>query len=409
MELLRVITAWPIPIAMAICYNPSSPKSLSTNRFVRGLACHRQVRNQQPPQYATVPPLWVVHAALPGPSCPTSDPSHANQLPTAYTLSSQSSDRLRWSGTAFCAVSALAYTGSNICLRQLSVLGCDPMWVICNKELVTVVVVGAWLLREAWHGRRFVPDRTTVCILVAVGLLTQLVGNIGAQWAMGVVGLAVSIPAIYGTGITGVAVLGWAVLGERVSLRFAVAIVVLWLSLGLLGMGAETIGTPTNAVPGALSEPVRMTLGVGAACVAGAVFSLLNVTMCHSVRKTTTPATAAFLITLMGVVSLGPLSLFRLGMQALLDTPAEQFMWMAASGICNLIGFVSLGYGLRRTTMVHANVLNASQVAMAAIAGMLLFHESPNFWIFGGICLTILGTVGAGRPAHDEQVADRHI
>ena len=54
---------------------------------------------------------------------------------------------------------------------------------------------------------------------------------------------------------------------------------------------------------------------------------------------------------------------------------------MAAAGVFNLIGFLGLIYGLQRTTVVHANVVNASQVAMAAVAGMALFHEPPNPWL----------------------------
>ena len=49
--------------------------------------------------------------------------------------------------------------------------------------------------------------------------------------------------------------------------------------------------------------------------------------------------------------------------------------------------------------MVHANVLNASQVAMAALAGMAMFHEPPNPWVLLGVGLTILGIVWIDRPA----------
>lgn len=55
------------------------------------------------------------------------------------------------------------------------------------------------------------------------------------------------------------------------------------------------------------------------------------------------------------------------------------------------------------TTIVHANVLNASQVAMAAVAGLLFFAEEPSAHLILGICLTIAGTLlidrADGRPA----------
>ena len=49
--------------------------------------------------------------------------------------------------------------------------------------------------------------------------------------------------------------------------------------------------------------------------------------------------------------------------------------------------------------MVHANVVNASQVAMAAVAGMALFREPPNPWVLLGVGLTIVGHLWIDRPA----------
>ena len=63
------------------------------------------------------------------------------------------------------------------------------------------------------------------------------------------------------------------------------------------------------------------------------------------------------------------------------------------------MGFLGLIHGLQRTTVVHANVVNASQVAMAAMAGMALFHEPPNPWVLLGVGLTIVGIVWIDRPA----------
>ena len=59
------------------------------------------------------------------------------------------------------------------------------------------------------------------------------------QWALGIVGLAISIPAIFGAMITGGAVLGHFWLGERVSRRSMAAIGLLLASLVLLGTGGR--------------------------------------------------------------------------------------------------------------------------------------------------------------------------
>ncbi len=307
-------------------------------------------------------------------------------------------------GTALCIVSALGYTVSNICMRRLTTLDCDPVWAIFNKELVTVVVVGPWVLARALRGQRIVPTGRVLAVLVTMGLVTQLLANLGVQWALGIVGLAVTIPAIFGVMLTASAVVGWSVLGERVSRRAAVAIAILLVSLAFLGLSASAAGKTISQQNG----PWIIGAAVAAACLAGALYSLLTVTIRHTVTNTTPVSTIVLTITGMGVVSLGPLSLLRLGTERLASTPPEQFAWMFAAGLMNLIAFLAITKGLQLTTVVHANVLNASQVAMAAIAGMMLFDELPNRWLIFGVVLTIAGILLIGRPAADAEIADQH-
>ena len=232
-----------------------------------------------------------------------------------------------------------------------------------------------------------------------MGLLIQVVGNVCAQWSLGVVGLAITIPAVFGLLMTGGAVLGHFWLGERVSLRSMAAIALLLASLVLLGQGAESAGRSIGASDAISASPLMLALAVAAAGLAGAVFAVLNITIRHSVTRTTLPMAIAFLIPMTGVISLGPIFIFRLGIDQLAHTPWEQLALMAAAGLFNLIGFVALIHGLQRTTVVHANALNASQVAMASVAGIALFHESPNPWLLVGVFLTIVGTLWIERPA----------
>jgi len=315
------------------------------------------------------------------------------------------------SGATYCIVSAITYSISNISLRQLSQLDCDPMWVVFNKELFTVITIGVWLVWEACHGRKTLPSGRNLLWLIVVGLLVELVGNVALQWALGVVGLAVSIPASFGTSMTGGAILGAVFLREKVSLRSMAAMATLWIALVFLGIAAE--GSGADGLGSAAA--VRVLLGVGAACLAGTIFGLLGVTTCHLVRQNMSPMVIVFWVTLMAVFTLGPLSFARLGTRCVFDTSWDAYAWMVVTGLFNLIGFVALGKGYARTTLVHANVLNAGQVAMAAVAGIVLFRESPNLWLVLGVCLTIVGIFGAGnsprneQPTFDKQIADPYI
>jgi drug/metabolite transporter, DME family len=82
--------------------------------------------------------------------------------------------------------------------------------------------------------------------------------------------------------------------------------------------------------------------------------------------------------------------------------------WMYASGAFNLIGFLAITKGLQLTTVVHANVLNASQVALASLAGILWFEEPITAWLAGGVGLTIAGIALVDRPLSDAELADQH-
>ena len=306
-------------------------------------------------------------------------------------------------GIACCAVSALGYSAANICLRRLADLKCDPAWAIFNKELVTVVILGAVLVYQACRGIPTLPKGRPLVFLILVGLATELGGNVLMQWAFGVAGLAVMIPALSAFVLTSSAVFAWLLLGERVTFRTVVAIGFLLASLGLLGVGAVRAG---DGGPVGGWIPIAMSIGV--ACLAGIIYAMLSITIRHCVTGTTRLTAVAVLITGMGVLTLGPLSVHRLGMQQILATPPEHFMWMIAAGVFNMIAFMALIQGLQLATVVYVNMLNATQVALAAVAGIAIFHEAANGWLVLGIALTIVGILSIGQPV-DHQAVDQHI
>ena len=243
------------------------------------------------------------------------------------------------------------------------------------------------------------PGGRTLFWLVSVGLVVETVGNVGAQWSLGIVGLAVSVPAQFGLMITagGGAGLGGAGRTGLVAFGGGHGAVDYRASAARAGRrGRRPLDRRPRAVP---PGPLLLLLAVGAAGLAGAVYALLSTVIRHSVTRTTTPSAVAFLVPLMATLTLGPLCVERFGAASLLNTPREQLLLLAAAGVFNLIGFLGLIHGLQRTTVVHANVVNASQVAMAALAGMALFHEAPNPWVLLGVGLTILGIVWIDRPA----------
>jgi drug/metabolite transporter (DMT)-like permease len=259
------------------------------------------------------------------------------------------------------------------------------------------------------------PPLKILFILLLAGLVDQLLGNLAWQWSVGIVGLAVTVPAAFGVMIIGSAIFGRFILGERVTPRSMGAIGLLLFSLILLSLGAESAGeVMAKSSHASIADPVPASASllvaeaVVVAGVAGAAFALLSIAIRHTMNAATQQSTLMFIITGIGVITLGPISIHRQGLDGLLSTSGEQLAWMVAAGFFNLLGFMGYTKGLHLTTVVHANVLSASQVAMAAVAGILVFQESPNLWLLLGVALTLTGIFLIDRPV-DEEAVDRAI
>jgi drug/metabolite transporter (DMT)-like permease len=293
-------------------------------------------------------------------------------------------------GAAFCASSALLYALTNICLRWLAI-DADPMWSICVKETVSTVIVGPLLVHYALRGVRLMPNRALLGRILLVGVATQLAGNVPVLWSLGVVGLAITIPVVVGVTLVASALLGHVLLGERVDRRSALALGLLIVAVVLLSLGAGQTNQSVAGQTGARVGPLWVLLGVAAACLAGSVFALLSITIRSSMTAGVQPSVVVVLITGMGLVCLGPLSLWHLGPQGILATRPADLQIMLLAGLLNLAAFASITKGLQLTTIVHANVLSASQTALAAIAGMVIFHEPPNSAMLLGVTCTVVG------------------
>ena len=89
-------------------------------------------------------------------------------------------------------------------------------------------------------------------------------------------------------------------------------------------------------------------------------------------------------------------------------TPWQQYALMFEAGVCNLIAFTALVRGLQLTTVLHVNMINAGQVATAAVIGVLFFNENCNGWLVLGVCLMIVGIFAFGSPV-DQEAVDAHL
>jgi drug/metabolite transporter, DME family len=301
-------------------------------------------------------------------------------------------------GVGCCVVAALGYSAVNVYLRDLTSRG-DPAVILCVKELVAVVLVGPWLAWQAFRGRPALSWSKPLMALAAIGFVMHMAGNLPVLWAMTVVGLAITVPTALGVNLVSAAALGWVVLGERVSARSVAAIALLMVAILLLSTGAAAANESMAAsIAGTQHGTLWAGLAVGFCCFAGVTYSALGIGVRHAARGGVSIAAIAFIVPAMGALGLAPLCLWRHGAESLTAIPWADWERMLVAGVINLVAFFGAIKGLQLTSVVFANVIGASQVALAALTGFLFFAEPAGPGLAAGLCLTVWGMLAIGAP-----------
>ena len=310
-------------------------------------------------------------------------------------------------GVTMGLLSAAAYTATNIALRGVT-RGGDPdwaIWVTCLKSVPSATA--AWLLigLRLYRGQPTWPAGRVIAWLAVLGLFTSAGANVLFQWSLGLCGLALAVPTVFATIILTGAVLGLRWLGEALTPRTLLAMGLLVAAILVLSLGAKAAASVPAAsemsrspevapvVPAPLLTGTAAVLtGIGFAAVAGTLYGLLGVV----IRQVTTaavplPVTLA-VVSSVGVVGLGLTAGLRMS-TAELGGSAREYALLLAAGLLNAIAFFAIGGALRRIPVVQVNLINASQAALCALAGVLIYHEPLTTALAAGTALTVLGLV----------------
>jgi drug/metabolite transporter (DMT)-like permease len=273
----------------------------------------------------------------------------------------------------------------------------DPIWVSTMKALSTAACLIPWLVISVRRGEGL-PSLKIWLMIAAASLVGQMGGNISFQYALGQVGLALTVPLSLGGMIVGATFLSRLFLGERISVITGIAVSVLLLSIGVLSLGAEE--ARAQVLQQAAANPWQLTIGVVLACGSGLAYSVLNVVIRHAVQRGATLPATLVTVSITGLISLGIFAQQRIGLAGMLDTSHRDLAMMLAAGVCNAVAFVALTRSLQLTSVVYANALNAAQAALAALAGVLVFQEPASAALTAGVGLTILGLAILTRKSH---------
>ncbi len=256
-----------------------------------------------------------------------------------------------------------------------------------------------WLIVSLRRGEGL-PKLSIWLAIGGAALVGQLGGNTSFQYALGQIGLALTVPLSLGGMIVGSTLLSRIWLHEKISLTAATAVGVLLLSIAVLSLGADK--ARERLLVEATANPWQLALGVSAACGSGLAYAVLNVVIRFCIQRGATLPATLLTVSIVGMISLGLLSVQRVGVRAMLATDQFDFVMMLLAGICNAVAFVALTRCLQLTSVVYANALNAAQAALAALTGVLIFREPASAALTAGVGLTVLGLAILTRQPHAE-------
>ena len=317
----------------------------------------------------------------------------------------RSSHRAGVVGSMFGVLAAVMYTAANTALKEVATPGDFDwaIWITCLKAVPAAILAWAMIALDLAKGRPALPPRRLFVPLCLIGLLMQFGGNVLFQAALGLGGLALTVPLSFATLILSGAWLGRLLLGEPITLAAALATALMVGSVVFLSSGADAATTAITA----RSSLLLVAAAVSAAALAGAAYGIAGVFL-RQYRTANVPLGATLVMpSTIGVVVLGIVSYLRLGPERIAQTTSQELGIMLFAGCTNAVAFFSVGAALARIPVNQLNLINASQAAMAAVAGVLFFHEPLTGGLAIGTLMTVAGLLvlgNEGRAARRAQL-----
>ena len=293
-------------------------------------------------------------------------------------------------GTFLGLCSAVGYTLTNICLR--AVTESDPYWVSCVKAAPTVAMVLPWVGWQFARRRTIFESKSQLVAVFLASVLAQVGGNVAFQWSLGVIGLALAVPFTLGTILIGSTALGHWWLREIITKRTIVALAIVTAAVCILCLGANEASA--SIVDIRRVDDSRVPLAILVVCGAGFAYSVLGGVIRWSRSRGTPMPGILFVSGMVGVVLLGTICLVRPGWESIvLETTRSDLTYMLLAGVFNALAFAALVSAMHLSGLVYINALNASQTAMASLAGVMFFSEALTWPLVLGVALTGLGLV----------------
>lgn len=292
-------------------------------------------------------------------------------------------------GTICGLLSAIGYTATNACLKQVAADEVNAFWVSAVKAgptlLFFVPVAFFQALAAKRGGPRVIPEPRVFWLLLGCAIVGQVGGNVGFQYGLQYVGLGISVAICLGAIQIFGAILGRIFLTEPITPRALGAIALLLAALAALSVGAK--------IPDRAHTAWQIALGILSLCVSGFSYAVIGVAIRYGVTGRTTIAFTLSVIGLVGVTSLTGLTWLQIGCDKMAATTERQWLIMLAAGVLNALSFLALTKAYQATTVTYVAIMNACQTAMAGIVGVFFFKEPWTYSLTIGLILTALGVL----------------
>ena len=139
------------------------------------------------------------------------------------------------------------------------------------------------------------------------------------------------------------------------------------------------------------SNPYLLALAVGAVIVSGINYGFFGAVIKVVGNRDVSQPAIMTIISVTGFLFLLVISALNGSWRVERNLEVENLLHMTLAGICNAIAFVALVSAIKILSVTRYNLVNASQAALGAITGAVIFHEPVSGWMVGGIVLTVVG------------------
>jgi drug/metabolite transporter, DME family len=295
---------------------------------------------------------------------------------------------------------AVGYAGANLALRELAIPN-DPgwaVWVTATKAIPAALIAWVMICVQWSKGQPGLPPGRMIGRLILVGLFMQYGGNYLFQWSLSLGGLAVTVPICFSTLIISGAWMSRIVCGEELTPKTMGSIGILIVSIGVLSSGA---GSATESMGHDLSLTTT-TLAILSAAVSGIAYGATGVVVRQLVTGTLSIPSSLVVLSTTGAVTMTIHAMLLESPARLMERSAGQWPVIIGAGVMNAGAFFAIAGSLKRIPVTFLNILNASQNAMCAIGGVLLFQEPLTWPLIGGCALTMFGILLVDRGKTDD-------